>query len=112
MVPLPKRGDGYPLMVLREQVEIAEKAYRSGQPYMDGLLALLLEKGAVTPDRRAEYLREGLLKESYRNPTLTDVERERIWRRYRVPWLVRLAYRFEAWRTVRRLRREAHAANV
>jgi hypothetical protein len=98
----PQFVDGQ--MVHPRAIAIVEEAYGSGQPFMDSLVFLLLRRGAHTPEQKARFLREGLLRASYANPFLTKREREDIWRRYKIPWLVRLAYRYEAWKTLRRMR--------
>lgn len=88
-------------------VKMAEEAYGNGQPFMDNLVLVLLDKGARTPEQSARSMREGLLEECRRNPMLTPDEREGYWSRYNVPRIRRVVYRIEAWWNHRRLMRGA-----
>lgn len=90
------------VIVHPEYVAYAEQAYTRGQPFMDGVVAVLLSRGACTPAMRAEYMRMGLLDDTARNVCLTSEERSRIWDRYRVRGLRRQVYRLRAWRAYQR----------
>lgn len=92
-------------IIHRRVFEMAEEAYRGGQPFIDDLVDVLMRRGAQTPTARRFFMCKGLLRDSYTNPFLTSDEREAIWRRCEPSRLVRLAYRFETWRALRRLRR-------
>lgn len=95
------------VVVHPEHDEYAQRAYNCGQPFMDSVVAALLERGACTPAMRAEYLRMGLLDETKRNVFLTLEERERIWDNYGVRGPRRWFYQFRAWLTRQRVMRTA-----
>jgi hypothetical protein len=80
-------------MVHERAVLMADEAYNSGQPFMDGLVAALLARGANTPAQHDDWLRRGLIQESLTSAMLTDHEREQIWHRYHVPQWKRIIYR-------------------
>lgn len=91
-------------IVPQRMIDTVEEAYGSGQPYMDNLVALLLERGARTPEEKLQTKRAAMLEEIWSSRMLTDKQRREYWDEFEVPWYTRLVYRWRVWRLGERVR--------